>query len=83
MRKLILLVVLISLLGASALAAQDQVRVAIVMPSSITDLSWSQAIYQGLLHAQAELGGEDAMEIAYTEGMFDVSAAAETLRGYA
>ena len=83
MRKLLLIVVLVSLLAASAVTAQDQVRVAIVMPSSITDLSWSQAIYNGLVEVQNELGGEDAMEIAYTEGMFDVSAAAETLRGYA
>ena len=83
MRKLIMLVVLVSLLAAGTVAAQDQVRVAFVMPSSITDLSWSQALYNGLLYAQEEMGGEDAMEIAYTEGMFDVSAAAETLRGYA
>ncbi len=83
MRKFVLLVSLVLLLAPGAVTAQDPVRVAIVMPSSITDLSWSQAIFDGLLYVQAELGGEEAMEIAYTEGMFDVSAAAETLRGYA
>ena len=82
MKKLMLLVLVLSLLSSSGLAAAQDgpVRVAIVMPSSTTDLSWSQAIYQGLLEVQAELGGESAMEIAYTEGMFDVAAAAETLR---
>lgn len=85
MKKLILLVLVLGLLPFGGLvAAQDgPVRVAIVMPSSTTDLSWSQAIYQGLLEVQEILGGEDAMEIAFTEGMFDVAAAAETLRGYA
>ena len=84
MRKLVLLVVLVSLLTASMVSAQDQVRVAIVMPSSITDLSWSQAIYEwsGSRYRRSWVA-QDAMEIAYTEGMFDVSAAAETLRGYA
>ena len=62
---------------------EEQFRVAIVMPSSITDLAWSQAIYQGLVNVQTQLGGPDAMEIAYTEGMFDVTAAAQALRDYA
>ena len=85
MKKIMLFVLVVSLLMVSGMAvAQDgPVRVAIVMPSSTTDLSWSQAIYQGLLDVQADLGGESAMEIAFTEGMFDVAAAAETLRGYA
>src|SRR5215212_2052182 len=29
------------------------------------------------------MGGESAMQIAYTEGMFDVTAAADAMRGYA
>src|SRR3972149_5936946 len=85
MKKSLLLLLVLSLLALGGMAnAQDgPFRVAIVMPSSITDISWSQAIYQGLLDVQAAMGGESAMEIAYTEGMFDVAAAAETLRGYA
>ena len=62
---------------------EEQFRVAVVMPSSITDLAWSQSMYDGLLGLQAQLGGPDAMEIAYTEGMFDVTAAAQALRDYA
>jgi basic membrane protein A len=62
---------------------EGQFRVAIVMPSSITDLAWSQAVYTGLMELQAQLGGEDALEVAYTEGMFDVTAAAQALRDYA
>ena len=84
--SLICVLVIVLALAASGgiLAAQDgPVRVAIVMPSSITDLSWSQAIYSALVEVQTEMGGESAMEIAYTEGMFDVTAAAQALRDYA
>ncbi len=79
----VLFALLLSLTFGAASAQDDLVRVAIVMPSSTTDLAWSQAIYTGLLEVQAELGGETAMEIAFTEGMFDVTAAAEALRDYA
>lgn len=76
---------LLCVLAFSTVAsAQDgPVRVAIVMPSSTTDLAWSQAMYDALLRVQAELGGESAMEIAYSEGTFDVTAAAQALRDYA
>jgi basic membrane protein A len=40
-------------------------------------------MYGGLVALQTQLGGPDAMEIAYTEGMFDVTAAAQALRDYA
>ena len=64
-------------------AAMEQFRVAIVMPSTITDLAWSQSMYDGLLAVQAEMGGEDAMEIAYSESMFNVADAAAAIRDYA
>jgi len=85
MKKSLLLLLVLSLLafGSFANAQDGPFRVAIVMPSSITDISWSQSIYEGLLEVQAAMGGESALEIAYTEGMFDVAAAADTLRGYA
>ncbi len=61
----------------------EQIRIAIVMPSTITDLAWSQAIYDSLLRLQAEAGGPDVMEIAYSENMFNVTDAAAALRDYA
>lgn len=61
----------------------EQIRIAVVMPSTITDLAWSQAIYDSLLRLQAEAGGPDVMEIAYTENMFNVTDAAAALRDYA
>ncbi len=64
-------------------AAMEQFRVAIVMPSTITDLAWSQSMYDGLVAIQTEMGGEDAMEIAYSESMFNVADAAAAIRDYA
>ncbi|NWF69017.1 MAG: BMP family protein [Chloroflexi bacterium] len=79
---LLVVVLLLALIGTSV-QAQAPIRVALVMPSSITDISWSQSIYEGLVRVQQELGGASALEIAYTEGMFDVTAASQALRDYA
>jgi basic membrane protein A and related proteins len=43
--------------------AADPMRVAIVMPGNITDKSWNQAGYEGLMRAKEELG----IEVAYSE----------------
>jgi basic membrane lipoprotein Med (substrate-binding protein (PBP1-ABC) superfamily) len=66
----------------SSSAAIDPIRIAIVMPSTITDLAWSQSIYDGLLAIQAKYG-EDVVELAYTENMFNVTDAAAAMRDYA
>ena len=58
-------------------------KVALIMPSTITDLSWSQSMYDGLVAVQAEMGGESAMQIAYSENMFQVTDAAAAMRDYA
>ncbi|MCB9446514.1 MAG: hypothetical protein H6669_19965, partial [Ardenticatenaceae bacterium] len=44
----------------------EAIRVAVVMPSTVTDLAWSQAIYDSLLRLQEQAGGPDKFEIAYT-----------------
>jgi basic membrane protein A len=69
--------------SGSGEASGEPFRVAIIMPSTITDLAWSQAMYDALLTVQSEMGGEGAMEIAYTENMFQVADAAAALRDYA
>ncbi len=68
--------------GDSA-AGIEPIRIAIVMPSTVTDLAWSQAIYDALVAIQEEAGGADVVEIAYTENMFNVTDAAAALRDYA
>jgi basic membrane lipoprotein Med (substrate-binding protein (PBP1-ABC) superfamily) len=68
---------------ASNEPAQKTLRVAVVMPSSINDYAFSQSFYEGLLLVQKEMGGKDKMEIAYSEGMFNVPDAAAAIRDYA
>ncbi|MFQ3566885.1 MAG: BMP family protein [Aggregatilineales bacterium] len=79
----IFVALLVLSLSAVAVAQDGPVKVAIVLPSSTTDIAWSQSIYSALLTVQEQMGGPSAMEIAYSEGMFDVTAAAQALRDYA
>ncbi|MEW6179619.1 MAG: BMP family protein [Chloroflexota bacterium] len=58
-------------------------RVAVVMPSTITDLAFSQSFFEALKKIQEEEGGEAKFEIAYSEGMFNVPDAAAAIRDYA
>jgi len=64
-------------------ATDKPFRVAIIMPSAITDMAFSQSMYEGLLLVQKEMGGTAKMEIAYSEGMFKVPDAAAAIRDYA
>ena len=58
-------------------------RVAVVMPSAINDLAFSQSMYEALVSIQDEMGGSDKMELVYSEGMFVVDDAAAAIRDYA
>ncbi len=57
-------------------------RVAVVLPSTINDLSWSQSIIDSLKAVQEELGA-DNFEFAYSENMWNVTDAAPAIRDYA
>ena len=94
MKKSLLLVLVLALAlvlsacgGAPAAeepaASAGPFKVAIIMPSSITDLAFSQSMFDALLAVQEEMGGEEAMEIVYSEGMFVVDDAAAAIRVYA
>jgi len=88
---ILLQVALILMLIASACAPAaapsggeaKKIRVAVVMPSSITDMAFSQSMFSALKAVQAEMGGEAAMEIVYSENMFKVPDAAAAIRDYA
>jgi basic membrane protein A len=57
-------------------------RVAIVTPSSINDLAFSQSIYDAMVTIQKEMGA-DKFEFVYSENMFVVDEAAAAIRDYA
>ncbi len=58
-------------------------RVAVVMPSAINDLAFSQSMYDSLLAIQEEMGGEENFEFVYSDNMFVVDDAAAAIRDYA
>jgi len=83
-KKNIIIIIMISILvlslgfGANAKAF----RVAVIMPSSISDLAFSQSMYDALLTIQEEMGKEN-FELVYSESMFVVADAAAAIRDYA
>ena len=64
-------------------APMEPYRVAVVMPSTITDLAFSQSFYEALVDVQEEEGGPANFIIAYSENMFNVPDAAAAIRDYA
>jgi basic membrane lipoprotein Med (substrate-binding protein (PBP1-ABC) superfamily) len=58
-------------------------RVAVVMPSAINDLAFSQSMYDALVRIQTEMGGPTKFEFVYSENMFNVDDAAAAIRDYA
>jgi basic membrane lipoprotein Med (substrate-binding protein (PBP1-ABC) superfamily) len=88
-RFLVSLMILIAILLGACQAQEpveeekDLFRVAVVMPSAINDLAFSQSMYDALLIVQEEMGGAEAMEIVYSDGMFVVDDAAAAIRDYA
>jgi basic membrane protein A len=57
-------------------------RVAVVTPSAINDLAFSQSMYDALLRVQKKMGA-DKFEFVYSENMFVVDDAAAAIRDYA
>jgi basic membrane protein A len=57
-------------------------RVAVIMPSAINDLAFSQSMYDALVAVQKEMG-QDKFQFAYTDNMFNVPDAAAAMRDYA
>lgn len=81
---LALVMLLLSACGGGGGAGDDGVfRVAVIMPSNINDLAFSQSMYDALVAIQTEMGGEEKMELVYSEGMFVVDDAAAAIRDYA
>ncbi len=67
----------------TAPAAAGPFRVAVVMPSAINDLAFSQSMYDALVRVQTEMGGPDKFDFVYTDNMFVVDDAAAAIRDYA
>lgn len=64
-------------------ATAEPFRVAVVMPSAINDLAFSQSMYDALVRVQEKMGGAEKFEFVYSENMFVVDDAAAAIRDYA
>jgi basic membrane protein A len=80
---MLLLSVLLAACSPAAPAATKTFRIAVIMPSAITDVAFSQSMYNALKAVQKDMGGETALEIKYSENMFKVPDAAAAIRDYA
>jgi basic membrane lipoprotein Med (substrate-binding protein (PBP1-ABC) superfamily) len=80
---LVLMVVILLVSMVSVTTAQDDVfRVAVVAPSTINDLAFSQSMYDALLAVQEEMG-EEAFQFDFQDGTFVVDDAAVAMREWA
>ncbi len=89
-RRIVLALVLLPALLLAACAAPAATpapakafRVAVVMPSAVNDLAFSQSMYDSLVAVQKDMGGKDKFDFAYSDNMFNVPDAAAALRDYA
>lgn len=83
---LLLVAMLASACGSAAApapAAKTPLRIAVIMPSATNDMAFSQSMWSALQQVQTKMGGESAMEIAYTDNLFNVPDAAAAIRDYA
>lgn len=84
MSLMLALALVLSACGPQATdAPAEKFRVAVVMPSAINDLAFSQSMYDALVRVQGEMGGAEAFEFVYSDGMFVVDDAAAAIRDYA
>ena len=58
-------------------------RVAVIMPSAVNDVAFSQSMYDALLRVQKDMGGPEKMDFVYSQDMFVLDDAATALRVYA
>ena len=80
-KRLLVVGLLIVLMAAGAFAAPF--RIAVVMPSATTDMAFSQSMWSALVAVQKEMGGDSALQLKYSENMYNVPDAAAAVRDYA
>jgi basic membrane protein A len=89
--KLVVLLMLVAIFSTACGAAETPVapaetagpfKVAVVTPSAINDLAFSQSMYDALVTIQGEMG-EDNFQFVISDSMFVVDDAAAAIRDYA
>jgi basic membrane lipoprotein Med (substrate-binding protein (PBP1-ABC) superfamily) len=80
-KRFLIAVLLVAAVAGGAFAAPF--RIAVVMPSAITDMAFSQSMWSALIAVQKGMGGESAVVLKYSENMYKVPDAAAAVRDYA
>jgi basic membrane protein A len=80
-KRFLIAVLLVAAVAGGAFAAPF--RIAVVMPSAISDMAFSQSMWGALIAVQKEMGGESALVLKYSENMFKVPDAGAAVRDYA
>lgn len=79
---ILLAITLVTACSGQQQGAQEKIRIALILPSTIDDLAWSQSMYDGIKAVQAEMG-EDQLELAVSENLWNPVDAAAAIRDYA
>ncbi|MGB9673820.1 MAG: BMP family lipoprotein [Anaerolineales bacterium] len=79
---IVMLILAMSLSACSTQKASQKIKIALVLPSTVDDLSWSQGMTEGVKAVQKELG-EDKVEVAISERLGNPTDAAAAIRQYA
>jgi len=77
-----LLFSVMSYAGDNELKITKKVRIALIIPSTIDDLAWSQVMYEGIKTVQKKYG-EDKIEIEVSERLWNAVDAGSAIRQYA
>ena len=78
------IVIALAMIAALVLgAAAAPLRIAVIMPSATTDMAFSQSMWSALVAVQKEMGGDSAIQLKYTDNMWNVPDAAAAIRDYA
>lgn len=62
-------------------AGAKVLKVAVILPGKVDDVSWNQVMYQGIKALENEY--KDKIKVTYVEDVYDVSAIEPTLRDFA
>ena len=67
--------------GTGEKAGDRVLKVAVILPGKVDDVSWNQVMYQGMKALENEY--KDKIKVTYVEDVYDVSAIEPTLRDFA
>lgn len=64
-------------------AEDEAVSIAMIFPSTIDDMAWSQSMYEGVMSLQEELGETRISNVSYSENLYDAVQVGSAMREYA